>query len=194
MSNAKTTSVKSPSHAPGPWRITGESYDEDSNPVPQPWGLEDSEGRTIFSTGGGEYTHPDWPTMQLIASAPDLLRERDEALDRLDTERRYHDETRGYRQRAEQERDEWRAKWEALEIERAACCAQMEQERDEARAALRECAHLVGWTAVGEWTRGTPAEIVREVEACIQGIEDMRAAARDESTSCASGHARPACR
>ena len=166
MSNAKTTSVKSPSHAPGPWRITGESYDEDSNPVPQPWGLEDSEGRTIFSTGGGEYTHPDWPTMQLIASAPDLLRER----------------------------DEWRAKWEALEIERAACCAQMEQERDEARAALRECAHLVGWTAVGEWTRGTPAEIVREVEACIQGIEDMRAAARDESTSCASGHARPACR
>jgi hypothetical protein len=55
---------------------------------------------------------PDPESETITALRADLARverERDEVRDRLDVERRYHDETRGYRQKAERERDEARA-------------------------------------------------------------------------------------
>ena len=76
----------------------------------------------------------------ICAALGGLREERDEA--RAEAARRL-DELNAVQARStlqlrgvERERDEWRAKWEALEIERAGCCAQMEQERDEARAEL----------------------------------------------------------
>lgn len=41
------------------------------------------------------------------------------------------------------DRDTWRAKWEALETTRAACCEQMERERDEARAERKRLSALL---------------------------------------------------
>lgn len=68
----------------------------------------------------------------------DARRERDEAwAGRAFTE----DLLRGADERAaeaESRHDEWRSKYEALEIERATCCAKMQRERDEARRTLCE--------------------------------------------------------
>lgn len=44
---------------------------------------------------------------------------------------------------AERERDEWRRKWEELELTRASCCDRMERERDEARAERERLVYLL---------------------------------------------------
>lgn len=65
---------------PGPWKVDGETCDEDGNPVPMPWGLEGPQGM-LWSSGAGEYAHPDWPTATFIAKAredvPALIAEID---------------------------------------------------------------------------------------------------------------------
>jgi BMFP domain-containing protein YqiC len=52
---------------PGPWRVDGSTYDEDCNEHLAPYGLEGPNGRLIWSSGGGEYAHPDMATAQFIA-------------------------------------------------------------------------------------------------------------------------------
>lgn len=54
---------------PGPWRVDGSTYDEDCNEHLAPYGLEGPNERLIWSSGGGEYAHPDMATAQFIASA-----------------------------------------------------------------------------------------------------------------------------
>ena len=53
---------------PGPWRVDGSTYDEDCNEHLAPYGLEGPNERLIWSSGGGEYSHPDMDTAQFIAS------------------------------------------------------------------------------------------------------------------------------
>ena len=68
---------------PGPWHVEGESYDEcwdtDCEPLPMPWGLAGPTGKSLWSSGAGEYAHPDMATAEFIASAredvPALLAE-----------------------------------------------------------------------------------------------------------------------
>jgi len=107
---------------PGPWCVEGTSYDEDGEEVLSPWGLAvKSTGETLWSSGAGEYTHPNMPTAQFIAAAredvPALVaelraavaalataeRERDEARDRIDVLNQRHEEDEAYRQRAQQD-------------------------------------------------------------------------------------------
>lgn len=67
----------------GPWHVEGESYDEcwdtDCEPLPMPWGLAGPTGKSLWSSGSGEYAHPDMATAEFIASAredvPALLAE-----------------------------------------------------------------------------------------------------------------------
>ena len=54
---------------PGPWRVDGSTYDEDCNEHLAPYGLEGPNERLIWSSGGGEYAHPDMATAQFIANA-----------------------------------------------------------------------------------------------------------------------------
>lgn len=54
---------------PGPWRVDGSTYDEDCNEHLAPYGLEGPNERLIWSSGGGEYAHPDMATAQFIAHA-----------------------------------------------------------------------------------------------------------------------------
>lgn len=54
---------------PGPWRVDGNTYDEDCNEHLAPYGLEGPNERLIWSSGGGEYSHPDMATAQFIARA-----------------------------------------------------------------------------------------------------------------------------
>jgi len=74
----------------GPWRVDGNTYDEDCNEHLAPYGLEGPNERMIWSSGGGEYSHPDMATAQFIAHTradipallayiDELVRERDEA-------------------------------------------------------------------------------------------------------------------
>lgn len=53
----------------GPWRVDGSTYDEDCNEHLAPYGLEGPNERLIWSSGGGEYAHPDMATAQFIAHA-----------------------------------------------------------------------------------------------------------------------------
>ena len=53
----------------GPWRVDGSTYDEDCNEHLAPYGLEGPNERLIWSSGGGEYAHPDMATAQFIAAA-----------------------------------------------------------------------------------------------------------------------------
>lgn len=72
---------------PGPWRVDGSTYDEDCNEHLAPYGLEGPNERLIWSSGGGEYAHPDMATAQFIAAArtdiPALLAYIDELERRL---------------------------------------------------------------------------------------------------------------
>ena len=54
---------------PGPWRVDGSTYDEGCNEHLAPYGLEGPNERLIWSSGGGEYSHPDMGTAQFIAHA-----------------------------------------------------------------------------------------------------------------------------
>lgn len=54
---------------PGPWDVEGVSFDEDGNEVLMPYGLCGPSGATIWSSGSGEYTHPDMSTARFVASA-----------------------------------------------------------------------------------------------------------------------------
>ena len=54
---------------PGPWRVDGSTYDEDCNEHLAPYGLEGPNERLVWSSGGGEYAHPDMATAQFIAAA-----------------------------------------------------------------------------------------------------------------------------
>jgi regulator of replication initiation timing len=54
---------------PGPWVVSGETFDEDCNAMPMPFGLDGPDGRTIWSSGSGEYAHPDMSTAQFIAAS-----------------------------------------------------------------------------------------------------------------------------
>ena len=53
----------------GPWRVDGSTYDEDCNEHLAPYGLEGPNERLIWSSGGGEYAHPNMETAQFIAAA-----------------------------------------------------------------------------------------------------------------------------
>lgn len=72
---------------PGPWRVDGNTYDEDCNEHLAPYGLEGPNERMIWSSGGGEYSHPDMATAQFIAHAradiPALLAYIDELESRV---------------------------------------------------------------------------------------------------------------
>lgn len=54
---------------PGPRQVDGSVYDEDCNEHLAPYGLEGPNERLIWSSGGGEYAHPDMATAQFIAHA-----------------------------------------------------------------------------------------------------------------------------
>ena len=58
---------------PRPWRTDGETYDEDCEPHPIAWALEDAMGLSIWSSGGGEYAHPSLATGTFIARAPETI-------------------------------------------------------------------------------------------------------------------------
>ena len=84
---------------PGPWRVDGSTYDEDCNEHLAPYGLEGPNERLIWSSGGGEYAHPDMGTAQFIAAArtdiPALLAYIDEL---------------------QEERNDWREAQEATQV------------------------------------------------------------------------------
>jgi len=110
---------------PRPWKVEGETFNEDSEPRLAPWALEDAKGLYIWSSGGGEYAHPDLATGMFIAEAPKLIerlvaevRWLRDALEEKEVDmhlriRRGYDKTVS---------DAWRA-W----------AAKIEKERDEAR-------------------------------------------------------------
>ncbi len=82
-----------------------------------------------------------------------LKRERDEA-------RAERDAAVARATQAERDRDAWREKWEALETTRAVCCAQIERERDEARATNRD--NLAMWEVERDALKAKLAEAERE--------------------------------
>ena len=58
---------------PRPWKISGTEYDEDCEPHPIAWGLEAADGDVLWSSGAGEYSHPDLATGTFIACGPDTI-------------------------------------------------------------------------------------------------------------------------
>jgi hypothetical protein len=58
--------------APGPWSVEGETYNEDGEPIPMPWGLSAPRG-TLWSSGAGEYAHPDMATAAFIAESREAV-------------------------------------------------------------------------------------------------------------------------
>lgn len=134
---------------PGPW----EPRDPDW------WQLEDPDyadktdgiqaaGRSIMGTcdgcPAGKYddavfiAHARTDIPALLAEVERLRAERDAYRKQSEDQAweyyqiRYEVQDKAVKQ-ADKERDEWRAKWERLEVERASCCAAMERERDQAR-------------------------------------------------------------
>ena len=126
---------------PRPWKVEGKIFNEDSEPRPAPWALEDATGLYIWSSGGGEYAHPDLATGMFIAEAPKLIerlvaevRWLRDALEEKEVDmhlriRRGYDKTVS---------DAWKA-W----------AAKIEKERDEARAE-RDAAFHRGANAMRE--------------------------------------------
>jgi len=120
---------------PRPWKVEGETFNEDSEPRLAAWALEDANGLFIWSSGGGEYAHPDLATGMFIAGAPKLIerlvaevRWLRGAPDEKEGDmhlriRRGYDKTvadtwRAYAAKIEKERDEAKAEVERLTAER----------------------------------------------------------------------------
>ncbi len=157
---------------PRPWKVEGETFNEDSEPRLAPWALEDAKGLYIWSSGGGEYAHPDLATGMFIAEAPKLI-------ERLVAEVRWLRDAleekegdmhlrirRGYDKTVS---DAWKA-W----------AAKIEKERDEAKdevkrlTAERDAAYRRGAEAMRE---AAAQLVIREVEGWMQlGLSgDIRA-------------------
>ena len=148
---------------PGPWRVDGSTYDEDCNEHLAPYGLEGPNERLIWSSGGGEYTHPDMNTAQFIAAArtdiPALLAYIDDLERDLLHERATFESCNRARQHCEHECATLKARttYTVGETEWAQRIAVAEQrfvdEYDARKAAEREIAELKARIAVLEAMR-----------------------------------------
>jgi hypothetical protein len=72
---------------PGPWHVEGSEFDEDCREHIAPHALVGPDDRTIWSSGGGEYRHPDMATAQFIAHAREDVAALVERVEALEAER-----------------------------------------------------------------------------------------------------------